>query len=127
NVANVSQAAALAAVAGPQDEVFRMREAFDRRRRLAVEMLRAMDGVELVEPEGAFYVFPSIVPHLGRHLGGVEVTSSLEFAQVLLEQGRVAVVPGEGFGAPGCLRISYALGDDELEEGLTRLGKLLAS
>jgi aspartate/methionine/tyrosine aminotransferase len=103
-----------------------MRDAFDRRRRLAVEMLSAMDGVELAVPEGAFYVFPSIAAHLGRTVDGTTIETSLDFADVLLDKAKVAVVPGEGFGAPGCVRISYALGDDELEEGLTRLGKFLA-
>ncbi|HEX9765223.1 MAG TPA: pyridoxal phosphate-dependent aminotransferase [Nitriliruptorales bacterium] len=127
NVANVSQAAALAAVSGPLDDVAVMREAFDRRRRLAVEMLRDFKGVEVSEPEGAFYVFPDISAHIGRTIGGRHIGSSLEFADVLLDQARVAVVPGEGFGAPGCIRLSYALGDADLEEGLTRLGTFLAS
>ena len=127
NVANVSQAAALAAVSGPLDDVAVMREAFDRRRRLAVEMLRDFKGVEVSEPEGAFYVFPDISAHIGRTIGGRHIGSSLEFADVLLDQAKVAVVPGEGFGAPGCIRLSYALGDADLEEGLTRLGTFLAS
>jgi len=126
NVANVSQAAALAAVSGPMDDVAVMREAFDRRRRLAVEMLRDFKGVEVSEPQGAFYVFPDISAHIGRTVGGRHIGSSLEFADVLLDQAKVAVVPGEGFGAPGCIRLSYALGDADLEEGLNRLGTFLA-
>jgi aspartate/methionine/tyrosine aminotransferase len=90
-------------------------------------MLRDFKGVEVSEPQGAFYVFPDISAHIGRTIGGRHIGSSLEFADVLLDQARVAVVPGEGFGAPGCIRLSYALGDADLEKGLTRLGTFLAS
>ena len=125
NVANVSQAAALAAVSGPLDEVMRMRAAFDRRRLLAMELLRGMPDVFVSEPMGAFYVFPDISAHVGRTIAGRSISSSLEFADALLDVAKVAVVPGEGFGAPGCVRISYALGDEDLEKGLTRLGNFL--
>ncbi|MCC5949160.1 MAG: pyridoxal phosphate-dependent aminotransferase [Nitriliruptoraceae bacterium] len=125
NVCNIAQAAALAAITGPQDEVERMRTAFDRRRRLAVEQLRAIDGVELEEPEGAFYVFPSFEGVLGRTIAGRQVTSTLELADVLLTEAKVAVVPGEAFGAPGYARLSYALGDDDLVEGVGRIAELL--
>ncbi|MDX1509722.1 MAG: pyridoxal phosphate-dependent aminotransferase [Nitriliruptorales bacterium] len=126
NVANVSQVAALAAVSGPLDEVHRMREAFDRRRLLALDLLRGMPDVVVSEPMGAFYVFPDVSAYVGRTIAGRRIGSSLEFADALLDVAKVAVVPGEGFGAPGCIRISYALGDEDLEKGLTRLGNFLA-
>ena len=126
NVNNVAQHAALAALTGPQDAVSMMHDAFDRRRRLAVDLLRAIPGVRVAEPEGAFYVFPDLSDVLGREIGGVRVTTSLELAAVLLDQAQVALVPGEAFGAPGSVRISYALGDQDLEEGLTRIRTALA-
>ena len=127
NVCNVAQLAALEALTGPQDEITRMREVFDRRRRTAVRLLSAMPGVTVAEPEGAFYVFPSFERMLGRELGGRVVSTTLELADVLLEVAKVAVVPGEAFGSAGHLRISYALADADLEEGLTRIGDLLSS
>lgn len=127
NVCNVAQAAAIEALTGPQDAVAEMRTAFDRRRKLAVAHLSAIDGVEVVVPEGAFYVFPSFEGVLGRELGGRTVATTLELAEVLLEQAKVALVPGEAFGAPGYARLSYALGDDDLTEGISRIAALLGS
>ncbi len=126
NVSNVAQAAAIEALTGPQDAVAEMRGAFDRRRRLAVERLNAIPGVACVEPEGAFYVFPSFEGVLGQQIAGRRVDSTLDLADVLLEQAKVALVPGEAFGAPGYARLSYALGDDDLAEGIDRIAKLLA-
>lgn len=126
NVNNVAQMAALEALTGPQDAVAMMREAFDRRRRLAVDLLRSIPGVQVAEPEGAFYVFPDFSDVLGREIGGVQVDTTLDLAGVLLDQAKVALVPGEAFGAPGSARISYALGDDDLEDGLTRIRTALA-
>ncbi|MDX1620519.1 MAG: pyridoxal phosphate-dependent aminotransferase [Nitriliruptorales bacterium] len=125
NVNNIAQAAALAALTGPQDEVEVMREAFDRRRKLAVERLNAIDGVECLEPHGAFYAFPSFEGVLGRDIGGRTVDTTLELADVLLERVNVAIVPGEAFGAPGYARFSYALGEDDLIEGIDRIARLL--
>ncbi|MBW3578359.1 MAG: pyridoxal phosphate-dependent aminotransferase [Actinobacteria bacterium] len=125
NVANVAQAAAVAALTGPQDRVAEMRAAFDRRRTVTVDRLRAIDGVVCPEPHGAFYVFPDCSRLLGMAVGGRRVDSTVELAEALLDVAKVAVVPGEGFGAPGCLRISYALGDEELIEGLERLTQAL--
>jgi aspartate aminotransferase len=125
NVANVAQHAAIEALSGPQDAVAEMRTAFDRRRRLAVAELSAIAGVEVVEPEGAFYVFPSFEGVLGREIAGRSVTTTLELTEVLLEEAKVAVVPGEAFGAPGYARLSYALGDDDLAEGIRRIADLL--
>ena len=126
NVNNVAQHAALAALTGPQDAVAMMHDAFDRRRRLAVELLQAIPGVRVAEPEGAFYVFPDLGEVLGREIGGVRVDTTLELAAVLLDRAQVALVPGEAFGAPGSVRISYALGDEDLEDGLTRIRTALA-
>jgi aspartate aminotransferase len=126
NVANVAQAAAVEALTGDQQAVADMRGAFDRRRRLAVDRLTAIEGVEVVEPEGAFYVFPSFEGVLGRELGGRKVDTTLELADVLLDEAKVAVVPGEAFGLPGYARLSYALGDDDLAEGIDRIARFLA-
>ncbi len=126
NVCNVSQAAAVAALRGSLDAPRRMREAFDRRRQRMYGMLTAMPGVSCMEPEGAFYAFPSMEGALGRDLAGKRPQTTLELAEVALEAVGVAFVPGEAFGAPGYARFSYALGDDDLVEGLTRLGNLLA-
>ncbi|MGI9033032.1 MAG: pyridoxal phosphate-dependent aminotransferase [Acidimicrobiales bacterium] len=126
NVANVSQIAALAAVGGDQECVHVMREAFDRRRRRMWELLSAIPGVTCLEPQGAFYAFPRLTQMLGRDLAGRHPVSTLELAEVVLEVAKVAIVPGEAFGAPGYARLSYALGDADLEEGLARLARLLA-
>ncbi|HET8991257.1 MAG TPA: pyridoxal phosphate-dependent aminotransferase [Acidimicrobiales bacterium] len=127
NISNVSQRAALAAVSGDLSAVAEMRAAFDRRRRTMVAMLNAIDGVACPEPEGAFYCFPNVTGLLGRSLKGRVASTSAELAGVLLETIKVAVVPGEAFGAPGYFRLSYALSDADLEEGLSRLGELVAA
>lgn len=127
NVCNVAQRAALAAVAGSLDAVETMRETFDRRRRTMWSMLTDIDGVVCPEPEGAFYAFPSFEGLLGRRIGGREVRTTMELAEVVLEEAKVAFVPGEAFGAPGCGRFSFALGDDDLVEGIDRLARLLSS
>jgi len=124
NVANVSQRAALAAVSGDLSAVAHMRSAFDRRRRTMVQMLNAIDGVVCPEPRGAFYAYPSVKGLLGRPVGGRTPATSAELAELVLEEAEVAVVPGEAFGAPGYLRLSYALGDEDLAEGVARLQKL---
>ncbi len=126
NVNNVAQRAALAALGGGLDEVAEMRQAFDRRRRLMHGMLEALPGVTCLEPEGAFYAFPSVTGLLdGRAVGGRVPGSSLELAEILLDAAKVAAVPGEAFGAPGYLRFSYAVSDDRITEGLGRLADLL--
>jgi aspartate/methionine/tyrosine aminotransferase len=127
NVANVSQAAAVAALSGDLSAVATMREAFDRRRRTIVSMLREIPGVACPEPQGAFYVYPSVKGLLGRTIGGRVPQDSVELAELVLEQAEVAVVPGEAFGTPGYLRLSYALGDDDLAEGVGRLQRLLST
>jgi aspartate/methionine/tyrosine aminotransferase len=125
NVCNVAQAAALAAVSGDLSAVARMREAFDRRRQLMTGMLNEIPGVVCPLPEGAFYCYPSVRGILGRQVAGRTPASSAELAELLLDEVDVAVVPGEAFGTPGYFRLSCALGDSDLEEGITRLGKLL--
>ena len=127
NVANVSQAAAIAALTGDLSAVATMREAFDRRRQTIVSMLREIPGIACPEPQGAFYVYPSVKGLLGRPIAGRTAQSSAELAELILEEAEVAVVPGEAFGTPGYLRLSYALGDDDLVEGVGRLQRLLGS
>jgi aspartate aminotransferase len=126
NVANVAQRAALAAVAGPLDAVEMMRSNFDRRRKNIHRMLNAIDGVDCVVPQGAFYAFPSMEGLLGRTIGGRQINNTLELADVVLEKAKVAFVPGEAFAAPGYARFSFALGDDDLGEGIQRIADLLA-
>lgn len=127
NVNNIAQRAALAALTGPMDEVHRMKEAFDRRRRNIVEGLSAIDGVEVPTPQGAFYAYPDVRALLGRSFGGSVPQTSTELAELVLNQAKVAVVPGEAFGPSGYFRLSYALGDDDLAEGLQRLQQFLGS
>ncbi|WP_100837795.1 pyridoxal phosphate-dependent aminotransferase [Kitasatospora fiedleri] len=126
NVSNVAQRAALAAVSGDLAAVDEMKTAFDRRRRTIVAMLNEIDGVLCPEPEGAFYVYPSVKDLLGKEIRGKRPQSSAELAALILDEAEVAVVPGEAFGTPGYLRLSYALGDADLVEGVSRLQKLLA-
>jgi aspartate/methionine/tyrosine aminotransferase len=125
NVANVSQRAAIAAVAGDLAAVDEMKVAFDRRRQTIVKMLNDIPGVECPTPQGAFYVYPSVKGLLGRTLRGRSPQTSAELAALILEEVEVAVVPGEAFGPSGYLRLSYALGDDDLVEGVTRIQTLL--
>ena len=125
NVSNVAQVAALAAVSGDLEAVEMMRDAFDRRRRTIHKMLNEIEGVECYEPEGAFYAFPSFKGVLGREIAGRKVNDTNTLAEVILDAAKVAIVPGDGFGAPGYARLSYALGDDDLIEGVTRIADLL--
>ena len=127
NVANVSQVAAIAALTGDLSAVDTMKVAFDRRRHLIVDMLREIPGIACPEPQGAFYVYPSVKALLGREIAGRTPTTSVELAELILEEAEVAVVPGEAFGTPGYLRLSYALGDDDLVEGVTRMQRLLGT
>ncbi len=126
NVSGVAQAAAIAALNGPMDAVHEMKVAFDRRRRLAVDGLNALRGVDCVEPDGAFYVFPSFEGVLGQSFHGRMIRTTLDLADALLDVAEVAVVPGEAFGAPGFVRLSYALGDEDLVTGIERIGTFLA-
>lgn len=125
NVANVSQIAALAAVSGDLSAVHEMKVAFNRRRLLITSMLNEISGVTCPEPEGAFYVYPSVKEILGRTINGKVAKTSGELAALILDEVEVAVVPGEAFGTPGYLRLSYALGDADLVEGISRIQNLL--
>ncbi|MDQ1433229.1 MAG: aspartate aminotransferase [Actinomycetota bacterium] len=125
NVSNVAQAAALAAVSGDLSAVVEMRDAFARRGRMMFELLSKIDGVSVLAPQGAFYCFPSFEGVLGREIAGRTPQSTLELCEILLEVAKVAIVPGEAFGAPGYARLSFALGDDDLGEGVRRIADLL--
>jgi aspartate aminotransferase len=125
NVNNIAQRAAIAAVEGDLSAVAEMREAFDRRRKLIYELINNAPGMSCLEPEGAFYAFANVKDVVGRTLRGREITSSLDFVEVVLVEVKVAVVPGEAFGAPGYLRFSYALSDADITEGLERITALL--
>ncbi|MDQ1462437.1 MAG: aspartate aminotransferase [Actinomycetota bacterium] len=125
NVSNVAQAAALAAVSGDLSAVVEMRNAFARRGRMMFEMLSKIDGVSVLAPEGAFYCFPSFEGVLGREIAGRTPQTTLELCEIMLEVAKVAIVPGEAFGAPGYARLSFALGDDDLGEGVRRIADLL--
>ena len=127
NISNISQRAALAALVGDLSTVEEMRVAFDRRRLTMTRMLNEIDGVTCAAPEGAFYCYPNVTGLIGRELGGRVATSSAEMAASLLDTIRIAVVPGEAFGTPGYFRFSYALGDDDLVEGLERFSALVAA
>jgi len=127
NVANVSQRAALAAVSGDLSAVTMMRQAFDRRRLTMHRMLNEIDGVDCLLPEGAFYAFPSVSGLYGRTLRGRTCSTSAELAELAIEEAKVAVVPGEAFGSPGYFRMSYALGDEDLVEGVSRLAGLFGT
>jgi aspartate aminotransferase len=126
NVANVSQRAALAAVSGDLEAVATMRAAFERRGRTMQSMLSAIPGVTCIEPQGAFYCFPRVDGLFGRDLAGRTCQSSLELADHVLSAAKVAFVPGEAFGAPGYARFSFALSDDDLEEGIRRFAALVS-
>ncbi|MDJ0323441.1 pyridoxal phosphate-dependent aminotransferase [Cryobacterium sp. PH31-AA6] len=126
NVSNISQRAGIAALTGPQDAALAMRDAFDRRRKVIVAELNKIPGMVTPTPQGAFYVYPDVTGLLGRTWGGVTPTTSLELADLILDQVEVAAVPGEAFGPSGYLRFSYALGDAQLLEGVQRLQRLFA-
>ncbi|MDX6214549.1 MAG: aspartate aminotransferase [Frankiales bacterium] len=126
NVSNVSQRAALAALEGDLSAVAEMRDAFDRRRQTMVKLLNEIPGVACPEPFGAFYCYPSIKALLGKTLRGTTIDSSAQLAELVLDEVGVAVVPGEAFGTPGYFRLSYALGDDDLVKGVSRLAELLS-
>lgn len=126
NVNNIAQKAALEALTGPQDEIERMRQAFDRRRILMVDLLRALPGFEVPVPDGAFYAFPRVQGLIGREIRGRTPQNTTELAEIILDEVEVALVPGEAFGTPGYLRLSYALGESDLVSGLERIQGLLS-
>ncbi len=126
NISNISQRAALAALAGDQNVVAEMKVAFNRRRNTIVQMLREIEGMEVPMPQGAFYVFPNVKGLLGKEIHGRVAHTSTELATLILEEAEVAVVPGEAFGAPDHLRLGYALADEDLIAGIKRLQELFA-
>ena len=127
NVANVSQRAALAAVSGDLSAVAEMRAAFERRGHTMHQLLTGIEGVTALEPQGAFYAFPNLsATTSARRSAAARPTTTLELCSVLLDEAKVAIVPGEAFDAPGYARLSYALGDDDLGEGCRRIADLLA-
>ena len=125
NVNNIAQKAAVAALTGDLTAVAEMRTAFDRRRQTMQRMLAEVPGLTCMEPEGAFYAFPSMQGVIGKTVRGKLIDSTLTLAAVILDEAKVAIVPGEAFGAPGYARLSYALGDDDLIEGISRINALL--
>ncbi len=124
NVNNIAQKAAIAGLTGSQEPVEDMRRAFDRRRRVIVDLLKQIDGFEVPVPTGAFYVYPYVGGVLGREIAGRIVNTSAELAELILDEVKVAAVPGEAFGTPGYLRLSYAVSDEDIVEGIERLQKL---
>jgi len=126
NVSNVAQAAALAAVSGDLSAVAMMREAFERRGRTMHSMLSAIPGVTCIEPQGAFYCYPNVTGLLGRTFKGKVASTSMDLADIVLSEAKVAFVPGEAFGSPGYARFSFALGDADLEEGIRRIADFVA-
>jgi aspartate/methionine/tyrosine aminotransferase len=126
NVCNVAQRAALAAVSGDLAAVGEMRAAFDRRGTTMHRMLREIPGVTCLQPQGAFYCYPSFQGLLGRAVADATPTTTIQLADAILSEVKVALVPGEAFGTPGYMRLSFALADDDLVEGITRLQKLFA-
>ena len=127
NVCNIAQVAATAALSGGLEDVATMRQAFDERRVTIHRMLNDIEGVECLEPEGAFYAFPSLTGLVGRDIAGRKIATTLDLATVVLEEAKVAFVPGEAFGAPGYARFSFALGIEDLVEGIGRIGELVAN
>ena len=125
NVSNVSQRAAIAAVSGNLDEVHKMGEAFNRRRKLIVDLLNEVPGFTCPTPQGAFYVYPSVKGALGKTIRGKVANTSAELATIILEEVEVAAVPGEAFGPSGYLRFSYSTSDEDIVEGIGRIKKLL--
>ena len=126
NVSNVAQVAALAAVSGDLSAVAMMREAFERRGRTMHSMLSAIPGVTCIEPQGAFYCYPNVTGLLGSKFSGKVAATSMDLADIVLSEAKVAFVPGEAFGSPGYARFSFALGDADLEEGIRRIAEFVA-
>lgn len=127
NVCNIAQVAATAALSGGLEDVATMRAAFDERRVTIHRMLNEIEGVDCLEPEGAFYAFPSLAGLLARDVAGREAKTTLDLATIILEEAKVAFVPGEAFGAPGYARFSFALGIEDLVEGISRIGELVTN
>jgi aspartate aminotransferase len=127
NVTSIAQAAAVAALEGPQQPVEMMRREFDKRRVVIVEKLRAIPGVTCYDPDGAFYAFPDFSAYFGKRTpAGKIIENDVQLCDYLLDEGKVAVVPGSGFGAPGHARLSYATSMDAIVKGVDRVAGALA-
>jgi len=126
NPTSISQRAAVVALTGPQEAVHRMREEFDRRRRIIVERLNAMPGVSCLSPQGAFYVFPNVAGLYGKHYAGTIIRNSTDLTAYLLEAARIAVVPGVEFGSDAHIRFSYATAMRNIEKGMDRMAEAVA-
>lgn len=126
NPCNIAQKAAAAALEGPDDSIEEMKKAFDERRRYVVSALNDMDGVSCFEPTGAFYAFPDVSAHFGKRFGDRAINGSSDLADYLLEEAKIAVVPGDAFGEDACVRLSYAISLEENKKGLTRMAEALA-
>jgi aspartate aminotransferase len=122
----IAQKAALAALKGDQSCVAEMKEAFLRRKNLVVGLLKNMDGIKVNDPEGAFYVFPDVSTYFGKSVNGESINTSTDLCMYLLEKGHIATVPGDAFGEPNGIRISFATSDDKLTEAMKRMKDSLA-
>ncbi len=123
---SIAQKAALAAYTGSQECVAEMREAFDRRRKLVIKLAKEIDGFKVNIPNGAFYLFPDVSSYFGKSHEGITIKDSADLAMFILEKGMVATVGGTAFGAPECLRFSYATSDEQLVEAMRRIKETLA-
>jgi aspartate aminotransferase len=123
NPTSIAQRAAVAALTGPQESVYQMRDEFDRRRRYIVGRLNAMPGIRCLSPQGAFYVFPNVSGMYGKHYAGTIIRNSNDVATYLLEAARIAVVPGIEFGSGDHIRISYATSLENIQKGMDRMAE----
>lgn len=126
NPTSIAQAAALEAIQGPQEDVAMMVDEFAKRRNVVVERLNAISGVQCLKPQGAFYVFPNIAAFIGKNVNGKSLTSPCDIADYLLEEAKVAAVPGEDFGSNAHIRLSYATSLENIEEGCRRMRDVFA-
>ena len=126
NACSISQFATIEALASSEEEIDEMVNVFDKRREKLLTLVKQIDGVQAVEPDGAFYVMLVVSGLYGKSYQGKPITNSIEFADTLLDVQKVATVPGISFGADDCVRLSYALGDDDLIEGIQRIGKFVS-
>ncbi len=126
NPCSISQAASIEALTGPQDELVKMREEFNRRRKKIVKMINEIDGLSCITPKGAFYVMMNISQLKGKSLHGRTINNSMDFAEMLLDEALVAVVPGAAFGADDFERLSYAISMDSIKKGIKRIGEFVA-
>ena len=125
NVCSISQYAALEALTGPQDSINMMKNAFEERRNFMMKKLEGIDEVRFIKPQGAFYIMVDITYFIGKSINGIKINNSIEFAKMLLEEEKVAVIPGAAFGLENFIRLSYATSMEVIEEGLDRIKSFL--